>query len=51
VRSVGQGRYGCCKAAKHGTPVEAGARGFGFNPSSKMLGSFLEIGTRVELRD
>jgi hypothetical protein len=38
-------------AAHAGTLVETGARGFGFNADSKMLLSFLEIGTRVELRD
>jgi hypothetical protein len=38
-------------AAHAATPVEAGARGFGFNADSRMLLSFLEIGTRVELRD
>ena len=38
-------------AAHAGIPVEAGARGFAFNADSQMLISFLEIGTRVELRD
>lgn len=38
-------------AAHAGIPVGAGARGFAFNADSPMLISFLEIGTRVELRD
>jgi hypothetical protein len=38
-------------AAHTETPVETGSRGFGFNADSRMLVSFLEIGTRVELRD
>jgi hypothetical protein len=41
----------CSNAARAGTPVEAGARGFAFNADQEMLISFLEIGTRVELRD
>jgi len=38
-------------AGHAGIPVKPGARGFGFNADSKMLVSFLEIGTRVTLRD
>jgi hypothetical protein len=38
-------------AGHAGILVKPGARGFGFNADSKMLVSFLEIGTRVTLRD
>lgn len=38
-------------AGHAGIPVKPRARGFGFNADSKMLVSFLEIGTRVTFRD
>jgi hypothetical protein len=41
----------CANASHAGTEVKAGARGFGFNADARMLVSFLEIGTRVDLRD
>ncbi len=34
-----------------GTPVEPGARGFGFNADAAMLVRFLEVGTKVDVRD
>jgi hypothetical protein len=38
-------------AQKGGIPVDAGARGFGFNANPAMLARFLEVGTRVDVRD
>jgi hypothetical protein len=38
-------------AVRTGEPVQAGAHGFAFNADSTMLIKFLEIGTRVEVRD
>jgi hypothetical protein len=38
-------------AESAGIPVDAGARGFGFNANPAMLARFLEIGTRVQMRD
>src|SRR5689334_18402061 len=34
-----------------GTTVEPGARGFGFNADATMLVRFLEVGTKVDVRD
>jgi hypothetical protein len=34
-----------------GILVDTGARGFGFNADPAMLARFLEIGTKVDVRD
>jgi len=34
-----------------GIPVEPGARGFGFNADAYNLVRFLEVGTKVDVRD
>ena len=34
-----------------GTTIEPGARGFGFNADATMLVRFLEVGTKVDVRD
>ena len=39
------------KLAKSGTMVKPGARGFGFNADATMLVRFLEVGTKVDVRD
>jgi hypothetical protein len=38
-------------AQRAGIPVEPGARGFGFNADASMLVRFLEVGTKVDVRD
>ena len=38
-------------AQSTGTTVEPGARGFGFNADATMLVRFLEVGTKVDVRD
>ena len=38
-------------AQSTGTMVEPGARGFGFNADARMLVRFLEVGTKVDVRD
>jgi hypothetical protein len=38
-------------AHRAGIPVEQGARGFGFNADASMLVRFLEVGTKVDVRD
>ena len=38
-------------AQSTGTMVEPGARGFGFNADATMLVRFLEVGTKVDVRD
>ncbi len=38
------------KARESGRKIDGGARGFGFNADSKMLVTFLKIGTQVPLR-
>jgi hypothetical protein len=38
-------------AQSTGTTVEPGGRGFGFNADATMLVRFLEVGTKVDVRD